>query len=179
MKNYREILVECWYDQIDLESIKHWAYSYIENDDDIPEEMFELLDADKYQFESLLLKMSRVIDSDFSPQSISAELLAAEHLIKTASKYLDGECTPMDVCRVVGKIDGGFLGAPRGLPDNVAYYPSWLGNLYNSCDWCDDTWTNTSAPHLKKDLEIQIVAISEWLESHNKSLNSDAEKRAH
>lgn len=179
MKNYQEILVECWYDQIDLESIKKWAYSYIENNDDIPEEIFELLDADKYQFEDLLLKLTRTIDSDFSSQSISAEILAAKHLIKVASKYLNDEVTPMDVCRVVGKIDGGFLGADRGLPDNVAYYPNWLGNLYNSCDWCDDTWTNTSAPHLKKDLETQIGAISEWIESHNKSLNSDAEKRAH
>lgn len=178
MKNYQEVLVECWYDQADLESIKKWACSYIENNDDIPEEIFELLDADKYQFESLLLKLSKVIDSDFSPQSIGAELLAAKHLITVASEYLNDEATPMDVCRVVGKIDVGFLGASRGLPDNIAYYPEWLGNLYNSCDWCDDIWTSSSAPHLKEDLEAQIVNISKWVASHNKSLKSDAKTRA-
>ncbi len=178
MKNCQEILVECWYDQVDLESIKKWAYSYIKNNDDIPEEIFELLDADKYQFEGLLLKLSRAMDSDFSPQSISAEILAAKHLIKVASKYLNDEVTPMSVCRVVGKIDGGFLGAPRGLPDNIAYYPDWLGNLYNSCDWCDDTWTSSSAPHLKKDLDTQIENIGKWVESHNKSLKGDAKIRA-
>jgi len=96
MKNYQEILVECWYDQVDLESIKKWAYSYIENNDDIPEEIFELLDADKYQFEGLLLKLSKAIDSDFSPQSISAEILAAKHLIKVATKYLNDEITKME-----------------------------------------------------------------------------------
>lgn len=177
MKNYQEVLVECWYGQADLESIKKWACSYIENNDDIPEEIFELLESDKYQFESLLLKLSKVIDCDFSPQSIGAELLAAKHLIAVVLKYLNDEATPMDVCRVIGKIDAGFLGASRGLPDNIAYYPEWLGNLYNSCDWCDDTWTSSSAPHLKKDLEVQIVNISKWVESHNKSLKSDAKTR--
>ena len=178
MKNFQELLVECWYDKVDLESIHQWAYEFVENNDDIPEEVFELLDADKYQFEAILLKLSQVIDSDFSPQSLNAEILAAKHLISLAAKYLIDGVTPMDVCRVVNKIDSGFLDAPRGLPDNIAYYPDWLGNLYNSCDWCDDTWTCDSAPHLKQDLEAHVIQISAWVESHNKSLKSDTKIRA-
>ncbi|WKE64242.1 hypothetical protein PVT67_11125 [Gallaecimonas kandeliae] len=178
MRTLQELLIEYWYDQLDLESIKKWAYSYISENDDIPEELFELLDADKYQFESLLLKLSMTIEKDFSSQSVGAEILAAKHLIKVAANYLEGKLTPVDVCRVVGKIDSGFLGAPRGLPKNVAYYPNWLGNLYDSCDWCDETWTSDSAPHLKSDLEAQLVVVEQWIESHNNSSKKDAVNRA-
>lgn len=178
MKTIQELLVECWYDHIDLEMVKEWVYSYIMNNDVLPEELFELLDADKYNLENSLLKLATSLSQNFSHQSIEAELLSAQLLIKVASRYLDGRATPMDVCRVIRKIDEGFLDAPRGLPDNVAYYPNWLGNLYNSCDWCDDTWTYANAPHLKKNLETQAVAISEWIDSHNNLLNSDVDKRA-
>lgn len=158
------MLVEYWYDNLDLEAVNEWAYSYIKNNSNSPEELFELLDANEYEFEGILLKLAIAGDASFSRQSIAAELLAAQHLIKVASRYLDGSVTPMDICRVVGKIDDGFLGAPRGLPDNVAYYPEWLGGLYHSCDWCNDTWTSSNAPHLKKDLEAQILVISKWIE---------------
>ncbi len=166
MKNSRELLVECWYDKLDLESIKQWAYLFIEANDDIPEEVFGILDANELQVERLLLSVSTTVNSEFSPHSIDAELLAAKYLMKIGTKYLNGEVEPIDVCRVVGKIDSGFLGAPRGLAENIAYYPTWLGNLYHSCDWCDDSWTDSSAPHLKKDLEVQLIKISEWVESH-------------
>ncbi len=167
MKNSREILVEWWYDKIDLESISDWADTFVKKNDNIPEEVFELFYAPKYHFEDILFRLSVVEDPDFSPQSLSAEILAAKYLISIANKYINDEITPMDICRVVNNIDCGFMSAPRELPDNIAYYPCWLGNLYHSCDWCDDTWTSNSAPHLKQDLENQIPHIIEWIESHN------------
>lgn len=172
MKSSQEILVEYWYDKVDLDSIKKWVYSYIENNEEAPEEIFDLLDSDEDQVESLLLKLSTKVDSNFSSQSIKAEILAARHLMKIAYKYLNDEATPMDVCRVVNKIDCGFMGASRGLPDNIAYRPDWLGNLYNSCDWCDDSWTNSSAPHLKNELEAQLVKIAKWVEAQLQTNNS-------
>ncbi len=32
-------------------------------------------------------------------------------------------------------------------PDEVAF----LGDLYNACDWCDDTWTLENAPYLAEE----------------------------
>lgn len=113
--------------------------------------------------------LSIAVEPDFSPQSLSAEILAAKYLINLIKRYLNDEITPMDICRVINNIDRGFMDAPRDLPDNVVYYPCWLGNLYSSCDWCDETWTNSSAPHLKQDLENQLPHISEWINSNIQS----------
>lgn len=168
MKNSREILVEWWYDKTDIDSIPQWANTFIKNNENIPKEVFELFSAPTYHFEDILLRLSVAADPNFSPQSLSAEILAAKYLVSIANEYLNDEITPMDVCRVVNNIDYGFMSAPRDLPDNIAYYPCWLGNLYHSCDWCDDTWTNGRTTHLKRDLENQLPHIIKWIDSHSK-----------
>nr|WP_317200913.1 hypothetical protein [uncultured Psychrobacter sp.] len=144
MKTIEEIFVKTWLDEVDVEAIKEWAYIFIDRNDDIPQEVFELLEAKKYDYENLILNTASVLNEYFSPQSLNNEILAAKYLVAVATDYLNDETTPMDVCRVITNIDTHFIDAPRDLPDNIAYYPIWLGNLYNSCDWCDETWTDNS-----------------------------------
>lgn len=55
------------------------------------------------------------------------------------------------------------MGAARNLPVNIAYYSTWMGNLYNACDWCDETWTLEDNPHLLIEVEKQIQNIKGWL----------------
>lgn len=164
MKSYQEILIECWYDRTDRDSVIQWAKTFVKSHDHVPAEVFEIFDASEQHLKDILLRLSMTIDSEFSPQSLNAEILAAKYLINSINRYLNDEATPIDICRVVRKIDGGFMNAPRDLPDNIAYYPYWLGNLYDSCDWCDNTWTMDSAPHLKQDLKNQLPFIIEWVD---------------
>ncbi|ERL56747.1 hypothetical protein [Psychrobacter aquaticus] len=166
MKTHQEVLVECWFDKTDVESIRQWACVFIEKNNNIPQEVFELLDAKKDHFEDILFRLSAAAEPDFSPQSLSAEILAAKYLINLIKKYLNDEITPMDICKVINNIDCGFMNAPRDLPGNVSYYPCWLGNLYSSCDWCDETWTNSNAPHLKQDIENQLPQIHDWIKNN-------------
>lgn len=121
------------------------------------------MDTDAYSQEALLLKVAKSSDPHFCHQSINAEILIAKLLITVATRYLNGELKPLDVCRLVDKIDSGFLGVPRGLPDKIAYYPEWLGSLYNSCDWYDETWTANNSTHLAENLKTQIDVINEWV----------------
>ena len=169
MRTSQEMLVECWFDKTDIESILQWADTLVSNYNNVPEEVFEIFYAPKHQFEDILFRLSIAVEPDFLPQSLSAEILAAKYLINLIKRYLNDEITPLDICRVINNIDCDFMDAPRDLPDNVAYYPCWLGDLYNSCDWCDETWTNDSAPHLKQDLENQLPHITEWIESQRPS----------
>lgn len=169
MKTHQEILVECWFDKTDVESIRQWACVFIEKNNNIPQEVFELFYAPKHHFEDILFRLSVAAEPDFSPQSLSSEILAAKYLIKVVTNYLNGKITPIDVCRVINNIETNFLGAHRGLPENIAYYPSWLGDLYNSCDWCDESWTNDDYPHLKQDIENQLPQIYDWIKNNSKS----------
>ena len=164
MKTHQEILIECWYNRTDRDSVIQWAKTFVKSNDHVPAEAFEIFDAQEQHLKDILLRLAMTIDSEFSPQSLNAEILAAKYLINSINRYLNDEATPIDICRVVRKIDGGFMGAPRDLPNNIAYYPCWLGNLYDSCDWCDNTWTMDSAPHLKQDLKNQLPSIIEWVD---------------
>jgi len=168
MQEAKRILVKLWYGHIDSDSVRQWAYDFIRDNDDIPEEYFDLLDADKYSQETLLLSLVRQSEPGFNSQSVEAEISAAEYLIDLAEQYLIGNIEPIKICDIVQKIDSGFLGAPRNLPKGIAYYPEWLGDLYNSCDWCDESWSFDSKPHLKSELEKQVKIISEWVKCHNK-----------
>ncbi|MCG3857735.1 hypothetical protein [Psychrobacter sp. Ps2] len=123
--------------------------------------VFEIFCSPKYYFEDILFRLSIEAELNFSPQSLSAEILVAKYLINVIKRYLNDEITPLDICRVISNIDCGFMDAQRDLPDNISYYPCWLGNLYSSCDWCDETWTNSNAPHLKQDLENQLPHVSD------------------
>ncbi len=55
------------------------------------------------------------------------------------------------------------MGAPRNLDSKIVYSPSWLGNLYDACDWCDEKWTHDNSPHLLIEVEKQIHNIKNWL----------------
>lgn len=167
MKTIEEILVKTWLDEVDVEAIEEWAYIFIDKNDDIPQEVFELLEAEKHDYEYLLLDVALLLNEYFSPQSLNTEILAAKYLAVVATDYLNDLIYPTDICRVIGNIDTHFMDAPRDLPDNIAYYPYWLGDLYNSYDWCDETWTDNSAPHLKQDIESQLPLIKEWIKSHS------------
>ena len=66
----------------------------------------------------------------------------AEHYAKRffrnrLEQYLAGECSPWQVCRMIGPIEQLFD------------YPDWLGDLYNACDWIEPGVTSAQWPHLE------------------------------
>jgi hypothetical protein len=38
-----------------------------------------------------------------------------------------------------------------------------MGNLYNACDWCDETWMLENSSHLSIEVKKQIHIIKDWL----------------
>ena len=78
-------------------------------------------------------------------------------------EYLDNQILPLSICNLIMDIEVAFLSASRGLPENIADYPEWLGSLWNACDWCDESWTFENSPHLETEIQIQVEKIEEWL----------------
>ena len=60
MKTPEELLIECWYGKADLKEIKQWCYSYIEAHEDIPLEIFDLVDANEHESKNILLQFTAV-----------------------------------------------------------------------------------------------------------------------
>jgi hypothetical protein len=81
----------------------------------------------------LLARYVRSIDRDFDAIRDADESLGKRLLKARLELYLSGSCAPSAVCRLVSPIETTFD------------WPSWLGNLYNACDWIDDNYE----PHRK------------------------------
>ncbi len=42
-------------------------------------------------------------------------------------------------------------------------HPSFIGDLYNACDWCDESWTLENAPYLVEEAERVLKALQSQL----------------
>ncbi len=60
---------------------------------------------------------------------------------------LDRQITPSNFCKFFNSMEVHLISDSEFTPDEVAF----LGNLYNCCDWCDDTWTLENSPHLAEE----------------------------
>lgn len=125
-------------------------------------DFFELLDI-RVDQKASLFELIQATDPSFSVDCVEAEVLAAHYFLNILARYQFGEIRPFELCRIFNNIEIGFMGAARNLPVNIAYYPTWMGNLYNACDWCDETWTLEDNPHLLIEVEKQIQNIKDWL----------------
>jgi hypothetical protein len=74
--------------------------------------------------------------SEFSIQSSEGGRLARGILRRRCEHYIQGHLTPYELCLVVSPIEQHFD------------YPTWLGNLYNACDWVEPSTRREEVPHL-------------------------------
>ena len=83
----------------------------------------------------------------FKPISERGEKWSKELLTDYCEKLLSEEITPFQFCNLIQLFDSGFLGL-RTVEDGFVYCPEWLGDLWNNCDWCDESWSLSNSPHL-------------------------------
>jgi hypothetical protein len=79
-----------------------------------------------------LVKLSTRLDAT-SPLEYEMEYLAT--LLKRR------ELTPMQFCKRIQEIEAQVL-------DHRMRYPLWLGEAWDACDWCDESWTVENSPWL-------------------------------
>ena len=96
----------------------------------------------------------------FHPSSEDGEFYARLILISYLRRFVAREISPYELCAIVLAIDNKYLDI-RPLDDPaIAYYPEWLGDLLNACDWCDETWTHASAGHLVTEAHVVLDALT-------------------
>lgn len=99
----------------------------------------------------LLLKIATDVNG-FHPKSWVAEPFAVGALKKALGLFLAQELSVQSLCKLVNLLDAVFVidaGKDMGSKESSPFYNiPWLGDLWNSCDWCDETWTFDKSPHL-------------------------------
>jgi hypothetical protein len=159
---FKALFVEIYYGDYSKEIIAKKINEYIENNEIIEMDFFELLDT-RVDQKASLFELIQATDPSFSVDCVEAEVLAARYFLKVLEHYQNGQIRPFDLCRIFNNIEAGFIEAPRHLDEKIVYYPSWLGDLYGACDWCDGEWTYENSPHLVIEVKKQIQNIKDWL----------------
>lgn len=155
----KALYIELYYGEYSHSETIKKLIEYVDKNESIPVELLELYP----NYEPLLLNVIQAKDSEFSSNCLEAEIMAANFFLDVLADYKNGNLSPLKLCTIFSNLESGFLDAPRGLKNSIAYYPEWIGDLYDACDWCDETWTIENSLHLIDAIQHQINVIHEWL----------------
>lgn len=149
------LAVEFWCGVGDLAELAPWADAANAEMGEVHPEVWDLYIVWSMEnAKELLLKIAKDVNG-FKPTTWDAAPFAAAALKKALELFLAQKMSVQTLCQLVDLLDATFV---IGLPlasqseENPSKFSSqktsWLGNLYNCCDWCDASWTMDNSPHL-------------------------------
>ncbi len=147
-KQLDRIAFEYWAGVGSKTDLEAWAEDELRKEEPHPDacEMFNLSE-EEAEKQSLRLAADIL---KFHPISEKGEKWAKDLLNRYCEKLLNEEIAPFEFCRLVQLFDANFLGM-RTLENGSPEYPEWLGDLWNNCDWCDESWNLSNSPHLAEE----------------------------
>lgn len=145
VKSLDKIAFELWAGSGEVKDLEDWAESELRKDNPHPDAC-ELFNLSRHDAAEHALRLAKEI-LGFTPVSEKGEEWAIELLSQNCARLVAGEISPMKFCSLVQLFDANFIGM-RTLEDGSLEYPEWLGDLWNHCDWCEDSWSQSNSPHL-------------------------------
>ena len=183
MNNWREQLnrlaVEFWCGVGDLSEAPTWADVANAEMGEVHPDVWDIYASPTAErTTNLLLKIAKDVNG-FTPTSLGAKPFAVNALKKALTLFLSKDISVQELCRLVSSLDTTFVvGPPKetGIydPPPISLCPDipWLGNLWNCCDWCDDSWTFDNSSHLVAEAQRVLAMLA------NPSFNTDWRDKA-
>ena len=78
---------------------------------------------------------------EFDLSNTKAEGYAKRYFAKRLKQYLNEECSPYEICRMISPLE------------QIYDFPKWLGDMYDACDWVEPKHKHVDARHLEKTVE--------------------------
>jgi hypothetical protein len=144
MLDHRQLSVACHFGSASKTDIESFIQAVVGSGVEYDSRLFQ---AHANDLRVARLKMLEFIDASFPEFCIdSVEGLAAcrAELKRQIALLLDRQITPATFCQFFCSLEDKLVIAKDLSGEEVAF----LGDLFNACDWCDDTWTLESAPFL-------------------------------
>ncbi|GAB5482160.1 MAG: hypothetical protein Pars92KO_19170 [Parasphingorhabdus sp.] len=124
-------------------------------DTDDCQELFEIVSLNQKQrdqLERVEVLLKQFVDRtypDFDLKSREGEAIAISFWMKRLQEYINEECKPWELCRMIGPIE------------DLYQFPEWLGDMYNSCDWVEPNTDRNDFEHLYKDCKRLLSEIKD------------------
>ena len=167
MLGHRQLSVACHFGTASRADIESFIHSAVEGGDDYDSRLFE---AHANDLRVARTKMIEFIDASFPEFRINSDeglLTCRAELKRQIRLLLDRQITPSSFCRFFNSMESELVIDFDLDPHDVAF----LGNLYNACDWCDDTWTLESAPYLAE----ESAHVASRIEEAEQAVASDGD----
>ena len=150
-ESLNRLAIEFWCGVGDLNELSSWADAAVMEPSEFHPLILDLYPRPTPELTTeLLLRMAYEING-FRPASIEAEPLAIETLRKALDAFASQAMSVQSLCLLVNRLDLTFNIELAGIPrptSTLADGQWWLGDLWNCCDWCDESWTHESSTHL-------------------------------
>jgi hypothetical protein len=144
---HQQLYVACHFGSASKEDIESFIQSVVDGGDEYDSRLFEAHANDVRVARTKMIEFIEAsfpvfcIDSDEGLRTSRAELKRQIRLL------LDRQITPSTFCSFFNSMESALVIDSDLSPDEAAF----LGDLYNACDWCDDTWTLENAPYLAEE----------------------------
>lgn len=169
MNRLRETLnrltVEYWAGLDDSVELSAWANAAAENPGELHTELWQLFPTPDPERAAAILQRIALDVNGFSPTSLDAEPIAAEVLARAIGKLSAREISVPAFCQIVNRFDQVFNVELAGARQAAAPNDRerwWLGNLWNCCDWCDESWTQENCPDLLQEADRLLKELSNY-----------------
>ena len=148
MLDYQQLAVACHFGSASKMDINSYIRSVIESDEEYDNRIFEAHSNDLEVARAKILEFIAVSFPDFQVNTKEALGACRAELKRQIGLLLDGKIMPYSFCRFFNSMEVLLITDSELAPDDVDF----LGDLYNCCDWCDDTWTVENSPHLAEEV---------------------------
>jgi hypothetical protein len=147
MLDHRQLYVACRFGSASKADIEAFIRSVVDGGDEYDSRLFEAHANDVRVARTKTIEFIEASFPEFSIDSDEGLLTCRAELKRQIRLLLDRQITPSTFCSFFNSMESALVIDSDLSPDEVAF----LGDLYNACDWCDDTWTLESAPYLAEE----------------------------
>jgi hypothetical protein len=116
-----------------------------------------ILEPDSTQVSRVFREALSSTDPTFAVPSPEAERIARALFRRACTDYLGGRLSPSQICALVYPIE------------QVFDFPSWLGHLYDACDWRVADPTPSQVPFLAEEVAKLLRALPDDVPDENGS----------
>ncbi|MEX1366676.1 MAG: hypothetical protein AB1Z98_26355 [Nannocystaceae bacterium] len=139
--------VACIFDAATHKEIESWVYTAAA-EGELDPDVFGILSRDVRTSRARFERYFRKVRPGFRIDSDEG-IRACKTLLKQQIDRLHAEqIAPYAFCRFICALEAYYLDNASEI-DGAIPYPDFLGDLWNACDWCDESWTLDNAEDLR------------------------------
>jgi len=150
MRDLAELGVACTFDVATKDEIESWINQTAATVDEVDPEIFEIFSKCVQVSRSKFETHFRKLRPDFRIDSEEGKKACITVLRRQIKKLHSQDITPFEFCRFIGNLENYYMDNGAKVEGKIAY-PEFIGDLWNACDWCDESWTLDNSEYLNSE----------------------------